>query len=199
LFGEVADGYIWETTPQNSYDNDTLYTGVIGSGERRSLIRFGLDFLPDGVVVRSALFGLWETGTGSGETITLYRVTAAWSEGQATWDNLADRYDSSVAWGRFTASGPGVLVADVTGLVAAWASGSVPNYGLMLRNTSGQALDRYASSESSRFYKPGLLVCDGQIVHFQSEQGQVNEAVGHGLECSRDAARDRGHFDADAL
>jgi len=158
-FGQVADGYIWETTPGNSYNNDNLYTGSIGSGERRSLIRFGLDFLPTGAVVRSALFGLWETSAGSGQTVTLYRVTAAWSEGQPTWNNFAGNYDSSVAWGRFTANGPGVLMADVTGLVAAWAGGSVPNYGLLLKNTSGQALDRYASSDSGQFYKPGLLVC----------------------------------------
>jgi len=159
FFGQVADGYIWETTPGNSYNNDSLYTGSIGSGERRSLIRFGLDFLPAGAVVRSALFGLWETGAGSGQTVTLYRITAAWSEGQPTWNNFAGNYDSSVAWGRFTANGPGVLVADVTGLVAAWVGGSLPNYGLLLKNTSGQALDRYASSDSGQFYKPGLLVC----------------------------------------
>jgi len=159
FFGQVADGYIWETTPGSSYNNDSLYTGSIGSGERRSLIRFGLDFLPAGAVIRSALFGLWETSAGSGQTVTLYRVTAAWSEGQPTWNNFAENYDSAVTWGRFTANGPGVLMADVTGLVAAWAGGSVPNYGLLLKNTSGQALDRYASSDSGQFYKPGLLVC----------------------------------------
>ena len=48
-FGEVADGYIWEASPGTSGNNAYLYTGLADPGEKRSLIRFGLDFLPEGV------------------------------------------------------------------------------------------------------------------------------------------------------
>jgi len=159
FFGEVADGYIWSAVPDTSYNTDSLYTGLVDSGETRSLIRFSLDFLPEGAVVQSALFGVQESGAGSGETVTIYRITEPWSEGEPTWDSFANNYDDSVAWGSFVANGPGVLGADITGLVAAWVDGKVPNYGLLLKNSSGQAPDQYVSSDAESTYRPGLLVC----------------------------------------
>jgi hypothetical protein len=161
-FGEVEDVFIWSANPWASYNRSSLYTGVLGSGEKRSLIRFGLDFLPDGAVIQSATFGIWQEWGGSGETIGIYRITEPWSEGEPTWDNFAGNYDGAVEWGSFVApGGPGFLsTADVTGLVLAWADGAVDNYGLMLVNSLGQGPDQYMSSEFSEVAKrPWLEVC----------------------------------------
>ena len=159
--GEVADCYIWEASPGTSRNNFYLYTGLVDSGEKRSLIRFGLDFLPDGAAVQSATFGIEEVSSGSGETITIYRITKLWSEGEPTWNNFANNYDDAVEWGSFVAAGgPDFLTADVTELVSAWADGEEPNYGLLLMNSDDQSVDRYASSETEDVAsRPWLEVC----------------------------------------
>jgi len=157
--GEVADGYIWSAVPGGSYNGYSLYTGIVGSGEKRSLIRFGLEFLPEDAVVQSATFGIREISQGSGETITIYRITEPWSEGEPTWASFAGNYDP-VAQGSFMAEGGSLMMtADVTELVSTWVDGEAPNYGLLLRNW-GQASDRYMSSESGYVeQRPGLEVC----------------------------------------
>jgi len=162
-FGEVADCYIWQTAPSTSYNTLSLYTGVGCCGEKRSLIRFGLDFLPENAAVQSATFGIWGKWQGSGDTVTIYRITESWVEGGPTWDNFASNYDDTVEWGRFVvAGGPGFLTADITGLVSAWVDDAEPNYGLLLRNTSeAAALDKYLSSDFDEDVekRPWLEVC----------------------------------------
>jgi len=159
-FGEVADGYIWSTRPGVSGNNSRLYTGIVGINEKRSLIRFGLDFLPHGAVVQSATLGIWEYASGSGETVAIYRITAPWNEGEPTWGNFASNYDDSIEWGSFVADGPGLITATVTELVSAWTDGAEPNYGLLLKSSAGQASDRYRSSESTAVAEhPRLEVC----------------------------------------
>jgi len=160
-FGEVADCYIWEASPGSNGNSSYLYTGHVGCGEKRSLLRFDLDFLPEGAVVQSATFGIQETSQGSGETITIYRITEPWSEGEPTWNSFANNYDDTVEWGSFVAAGgPGFLTTDITGLVSAWADGDEPNYGLLLMNSAGQARDWYASSETGDVpRRPWLEVC----------------------------------------
>ena len=157
-FGEVADGYIWSTEPEISYNYSVLNVGYLEGGEKRSLVRFGLDFLPPGAVVQSALFGIWENTPGSGETVGIYRITEPWTEGEPTWNSFADSYDDAVEWGSFVAGGSGFVVGDVTALASAWVEGEAPNYGLMLLKSSGQMLDSYASSEAGST-GPWLALC----------------------------------------
>jgi hypothetical protein len=93
------------------------------------------------------------------QTISLYRITAPWSEaGGATWNALASAYDPA-AQGSFTTQS-GSLTSDVTGLVDEWVSGESPNYGLMLINTDDLTLNYYRSSEYSTVaQRPSLQVC----------------------------------------
>jgi hypothetical protein len=151
-FGQVADAYIWSSLPGSKFNASRLYTGrLYGLGETRSLVRFGLDTLPQGVV-KSATLGLKLNRSGSGETIQIYRITQSWNEGQPTWNSFANKYDSSKIWVSLVAQGTGVVTADVTGLVSAWASNSKPNY--------GRAYDEYMSSETGTVgWRPSLKVC----------------------------------------
>ncbi len=159
-FGETMDGYIWSATPGAGYNHTTLYTGLVGSGEKRTLVRFGLDFLPPGAVVRSATFGISKISNDSGEVVAVYRVTEPWSEGEPTWDTFADSYEPSVEWGGFVAQGSGPMTTTVTGLVALWVEGSLPNYGLVLISSPGHGYDAYWSSEAARVEdRPWLEVC----------------------------------------
>ena len=129
-------------------------------GETRSLLRFDLDFLPAGAVVQSATFGIHLRLRGSGEQVGLYRITQEWGEDEPSWDSHAEQYDASTEWGGFAVAGYGWLTSDVTGLVTGWAEGTYANYGLMMINVSGQALDEYHSSEyATASYRPWLEVC----------------------------------------
>jgi hypothetical protein len=114
--------------------------------------------MPTGAVVQSATFGIEQRAPGSGEMVNIYRITEAWSESDApSWDTFADNYDSSVIWASFSAM-DGMRTVDVSDLVAAWVDGAVPNYGMMLTNDPGEALDEYLSSDYSRDH-PWLEVC----------------------------------------
>jgi uncharacterized repeat protein (TIGR02543 family) len=158
-FGEVADGFIWEGRPTEG--NFTLYdfrTGLWRSDETRALLHFGLGFLPEGAVIQSATLGLDQASPGTGETVNIHRITEAWSEGGPTWDSFAGNYDP-FTWASFVSIG-GDIIVDVTNLVAAWVSGTQPNYGMMLINLDTTAVDRYISSEYSRLdMRPWLEVC----------------------------------------
>ncbi|MDY6874909.1 MAG: tandem-95 repeat protein [Chloroflexota bacterium] len=160
-FGEVADGYIWEASPETNGNSAYLYTGSVSAGEKRSLIRFDLDFVPEGAAIQSATFGIQKISQGTGETVTIHRITEPWNEGEPTWNNFADNYDDTVEWGSFVAAeGTDVLTTDVFGLVSVWADGEEPNYGLMLMNLDSQVMDRYASSETGDIsMRPWLEVC----------------------------------------
>jgi hypothetical protein len=164
-FGEVADGYLWEVYPtRGNFSSSTFHTGLmthrrLGPGETRALLRFDLGMLPPDALVQSATLGLDQRSPGSGETVNIFRVTQPWSEGGPTWGSFANRYDSAVVWASFTSLG-GLRTADLTALVAAWADGSQPNYGVMLINSPAQALDYYISSEYGTLARrPWLEVC----------------------------------------
>jgi hypothetical protein len=157
--GEVADGYIVSGRPAlGSFTGSSFSTGLSSSGEARALLRFGLDSLPAEAVVQSATLGLEQRSPGTGETVNVYRITQAWTEGQPTWNTYASSYDA-FSWASFTSLG-GSLTVDVTDLVSAWVADSQPNHGLMLISSEVQAEDRYLSSEySSITTRPYLEVC----------------------------------------
>jgi hypothetical protein len=147
--------------PWLNFNTSRLYTGrLYGWGETRTLIRFSLDTLPTGAVIKSATLGIKLDRPGLRETVKVYRITQAWSEGKPTWNSFANKYDSSKTWGSLVAQGTGVVTADVTGLVSAWASNSKPNYGLMLKSTPNRSYDEYMSSETGTVsWRPWLRVC----------------------------------------
>jgi hypothetical protein len=158
-FGEVADGFIWQSRPtEGNFGTTDFRSGFWNTGETRALVRFGLDVVPEDAVVQSATLRLDQRSPGTGETVHIHRITAAWSEGGPTWASFASSYDA-FTWASFVSVGGGIT-ADVTDLVAAWVSGSRPNYGMMLINSPTSAVDRYSSSEySSVSRRPWLQVC----------------------------------------
>jgi hypothetical protein len=83
-FGTVADTSMWELVPNAAYGAAVrISTGdrmhpALGPGETRSLLHFDLGFLPPGVAIQSATFGIYSE-TASGEPVSIYRVTEGWS------------------------------------------------------------------------------------------------------------------------
>ncbi len=157
MLGNVADAYIWAAAPDNNGGtSDMLYAGLVGSGEKRSLIRFDLGVIPAGVIVDSATLYLYLT-TASYQIVRVHEITATWSETGVTWNNFGNSFASAQS-ASFLADSTGFHSADVTELVRAWAGGT-PNYGLLLEeNLVG--FDAFKSSEYSDIpYRPALEVC----------------------------------------
>jgi len=155
--GNVADAYIWAAAPDNNGGtSDMLYAGLVGSGEKRSLIRFDLGVIPAGVIVDSATLYLYLT-TASYQIVRVHEITATWSETGVTWNNFGNSFAPAQS-ASFLADSTGFHSADVTELVRAWAGGT-PNYGLLLEeNLVG--FDAFKSSEYSDIpYRPALEVC----------------------------------------
>ena len=100
-FGEVVDGFIWEARPsENNFTSSDFRTGLWSSGETRALVRFGLEFLPEGAVVQSATLGLNQRTPGTGETVQIHRIIETWSEGGPTWESFASSFDPLI-WASF--------------------------------------------------------------------------------------------------
>jgi hypothetical protein len=159
-FGAVADAYIWASSPDYTGNWENLYTGNVGAGRKRTLIRFDLGFLPAGAIVDSATFSIYRNDEGGSRTVNLYRITANWSETGVTWNNFGG-YDGAVL-ASFAATGAGWKSAGVTALAQGWAAGSYPNYGLLLDDPTGVA-DEYETYWASEYgdvsLRPKLVVC----------------------------------------
>lgn len=131
----------------------------------RILIRFDLSPLPPGVQIQSATLSLSHFDSefdDAPQTVSAYRLTAPWTEGSGTETNPDPGYIPDGA--TYTLAAPGTLWAnpggdfdptaitaavipafaspgwvdwDLTGLVSQWASGALPNNGLILRTSDG--------------------------------------------------------------
>jgi hypothetical protein len=159
-FGEVADAYIWESSPDYTGNSEILYTGRVGAGLKQSLVRFNLAFLPAGAVIDQATFDIYQAGGAAGRTVNVHRITAGWSETGVTWRNFGG-HDGSVA-ASFVAGSAGWKSADITALVQGWAEGSHANNGLLLDDPSAanDQSETYKSSEyGSASLRPKLTLC----------------------------------------
>ncbi len=130
---------------------DWLRIGSTDSTQQwHSLIRFDLNDIPAGASITSATMSLWKIVSNAAATIGAYRVTRDWVEGTygcfngATWYTAANGvnwtanggdYDPAAVASRSMPAGEGAGWHDftITSAAQAWANGSKPNLGLLLR------------------------------------------------------------------
>lgn len=113
--------------------------GDVSGNHRRALLNFPTSTIPAGKTVISATLNLFNTvgNTCTAEPINAYPITTAWAA-SVDWANKPDHtgsYSSGSSWshGYSSASCPnGWGAIDVTGMVNAWYTGALPDYGLML-------------------------------------------------------------------
>ena len=157
--------YAWEA---RCYRDDSDRVGVGGVGDKvwRAALRFSFGALPRGATVVTAELSLWYD-----RTCVAPRRTARVCDGRGyeldahpiftpRW--LAER---EVEIGPAVASAalepfalPGWVVWDVTDLVADWASGGLPNYGLLLKLS-----DATEDFDSSGPYFPSSSYADAAL------------------------------------
>ncbi len=160
--GQVADAYIWESSPDYNGNYDTLYTGRVGIGRKRTLIRFELGEIPPGAHIASAQLRIYCYGSDEARTVGVHRITRAWEEDGVTWDSGGQAFDQAMTWASFNALHEGWKSANLTALVQAWVAGTYPNYGLLLddRDADEDEHETYSSSETEEVaQRPRLEVC----------------------------------------
>jgi pimeloyl-ACP methyl ester carboxylesterase len=145
-------------------------------GNRTPLLRFALDSVPAGIVVKGAQLSLYATyrwGSATSLDVSLHRVLRPWEASQATWfDALAGQ-----KWSAPGALGPGqdyeptpnaqremrgypvTYSYDVTGLVRQWLGEPQRNYGVLLRGSGGSCNYNLGASESAQSSaRPRLII-----------------------------------------
>ncbi|MDQ7840921.1 MAG: stalk domain-containing protein [bacterium] len=158
-----TDAPLIEAAPGTSHPTEVLFVGRDATGRFRSVVSFNVA-LPSGATVRRATLRLFMYGHRSGGTdfYTVFPVTRNWSEGTATWNLLAGSYATLRPAGPVTIAGGATRIFvewDVTGIVRAWTTGSMPNYGLLIRNMEmGANLVYFGHGEDVLANRPRLIV-----------------------------------------
>lgn len=146
ISGTVQDCYIWSSSPTTNGNSTTLYTGLVGAGDKNALLQFDLSPVPDGARILDARLLLKVTGNG-GVPIRVHRITAAWAETAPNWNTFGSAYDTAAVTTFTTVAGH--VFVGLTALTQAWVDGEVPNYGVMLVQDPGTASSTFSSSEIS--------------------------------------------------
>jgi hypothetical protein len=134
-----------------------LWTGQTSTGVARSLIKFDLSAIPAGSLIQSAQVSVYISNANT-TSVRAHRVSAAWVEASATWNNFAGAYDPAVL-AAFATGGYGTRTFSLTGQVQAWVNGD-PNHGFLLEEDPTTYRTGYTSSENgTASRRPALAVC----------------------------------------
>jgi hypothetical protein len=80
------------------------------------------------------------------QPVAVHQITAEWTEGEVTWSNFNNSYSQDTA-ASFIPSNYGQVAVDITDLAQGWINGTIPNYGVLLRQ--GASLSQFRSKEYS--------------------------------------------------
>ncbi|MDI6773270.1 MAG: stalk domain-containing protein, partial [bacterium] len=158
-----TDAPLIEAAPGTPNPTEVLFVGRDATGRFRSVVSFNVA-LPSGATVRRATLRLFLYGyrSGGADLYTVFPVTEPWIEGTATWNLLAGRYALLRPAGPVTIAGGATRIFvewDVTEIVRAWNAGSLPNYGLLIRNMEmGANLVYFGHGEDVPANRPRLIV-----------------------------------------
>lgn len=136
----VRDCYIWAENPSTNHNSDTLYVGLVGLTDKRSLLRFEV---PTNVRVLDARLELIAEDTGRAP-FRVHEASQAWTETQPTWTSFADKYQPAVL--ATVTPSLGRVSIDLTAVAAGWAAGAA-NHGIMLEQDTMTSPTVFASSE----------------------------------------------------
>ncbi len=162
-FRSRTDAPLVEAAPAAPHPTEALFVGRDATGRYRSVVSFSIA-LPPGATVRRATLRLFLYGyrSGGADLYTVFPVTRPWTEADATWNLLAGSYAVLRPAGPVTIAGGATRISvewDVTEIVRAWVAGTLPNYGLLIRNMEGGAnLVYFGHGEDVLANRPRLIV-----------------------------------------
>ncbi|UCH78668.1 MAG: DNRLRE domain-containing protein [Candidatus Coatesbacteria bacterium] len=160
---EGKDAMVNARLPSNNYATYAYLMVNYGpSYEARGLIEFSLGSI-SGATIISAKLDLWiALPNPTNYNFGVYRVTASWSETSVTWNNQPAHNATAYDTIRISGSVGGPYTWDVKNLVQQWASGTYPNYGLMVKRVDMNNPTNWpyfcSSDHSNSSYRPRLTV-----------------------------------------
>ena len=154
----VYDTYISSGSESNDNfgDQDGMFVGVspVSNNITRALLKFDLPTIGTGSQIIDASINLvgyaidgWALDL---QLINVHRVTEPWTEKNATWNTMNNKYDpkiESIFYARRSDTDgdgnvtPSICGASITNLVRKWYTGT-PNYGVMLKANEEIKLDQ---------------------------------------------------------
>ena len=177
-----------------------LHVGWDGATQRRAALRFDVqNSLPKGIRVLDADFGmnLLAEDNASTSTLNLHRITRSWTsgatwnsfDGTSPWTSAGGDYDSSVAAANTVGGNPGQwYLWHPRQLVQGWVDGSIPNYGLLVKQATERSLvNRYQfwSSEADPSVLPYIDVVyepqTGQRPYYKYDGQKLSDRMDLGV------------------
>jgi hypothetical protein len=148
-FVTVADAWLESAAATAAHGTEKDLKVKTKPGDiRRSVLAFDLSGMPANAEILSATLNLdVKNDDHTGDPVTIYRVTSAWSEATVTWSNASANHDSAWLQASFTPLSTGPISVDITRLVRAWTDGALPNFGVYMIATSNDEESVYASRE----------------------------------------------------
>lgn len=161
---EGKDASAQSPYPNQNYGEHTYLGGIGLPWYGIGYIEFDLSSLPADAVVTAAtldIYGGYQDGT-----LTFDAAASAWSEMTICWNNRPAAVTPSLAITYPITRGPVggpcymgcVQSFDVTGIVAAWAAGTIPNYGFLVNGNTPPYGWGIASFEATSEPHPKLSV-----------------------------------------
>lgn len=162
---EGKDAYVDSWYPGQNYGAHNYFFGIGLPGVGRAFAEFDLSGLPADAVVTAATLSLW--GRYMDGSISFDPAAAPWDEMTVNWSNqpapVTPSLGVSYPISRGPVSGPCYMgciqTFDVTGIVAAWVAGTVPNHGFRIfANTPGYGWMVASSDNATAGDRPRLSV-----------------------------------------
>jgi hypothetical protein len=158
-----ADTYIAEEASNTNYSGaDELHvSNTVGRRERILIAIKPLGLTGPGALEQAVLHIYTASSDGTGESVTVNRVTAPWDPTTATWESaLGGQFDAEAATSIDIASA-GWKVLDITPLMREWLEGSSESYGVILTApAAGEDITAtfYGSNHPDPLLRPWLEV-----------------------------------------
>jgi len=167
----LADTFIDEEYASTNYGtNSALKTDSEESKPLRTLLQFDFSTMPGPIQSATLYLYMYESNGSTTDQVNAHRVTAEWTELDATWNRRLSGVNWATAGGdyasqvesSFVVSQTGWKTLDLTTLAEQWRTGAVANYGLILESpfASGNNEKLYYSRQSANTsLRPYLQVC----------------------------------------
>lgn len=197
---EGVDTYIREDITNSNYGSST---NVVLDGEatksQRMLLWFDLTSVPSSAVLINATLWLYlKSGRDPVNNASVYSLTRSWTELDTTWEfytlgkkwtTAGGDYDPTPYGSAIIANEVGWLGMDLSRLVDFWATGRMPNYGIIIisESTVADSIKTFTSSDENlnSQERPRLAL----NYTFEGEQGiYESTALGPGTNASFESA-----------
>jgi hypothetical protein len=160
------DTYVYPTAPEDNWgDLERVAAGSGAGNTARAYLEFSLAALPEDAVITSARLSLfyWYSSTPDVAPIGIYAVLEPWSESVVTW-NIQPAFATTPEYSINVpaAVSNAFLNWYITDLVKGWWDGTIPNCGVMLKDTdesTEEAWKRFYSSDwGTAAERPKLII-----------------------------------------